>query len=122
MFQVLVKSTLVNEVLYKSLAKQINKSKVKPGEYDEINGIDQLDRIIDIDQSPIGRTPRSNPATYTGVLIILEIYLHKQMNLKSEVIPKVVLVLMLKAVAVKHVKAMVSLKLKCTFTRCLRTV
>ena len=61
------KSTLVNEVLYKSLAKQINKSKVKPGEYDEINGIDQLDRIIDIDQSPIGRTPRSNPATYTGV-------------------------------------------------------
>ncbi|MFP6334325.1 excinuclease ABC subunit UvrA, partial [Bacillus subtilis] len=59
------KSTLVNEVLYKSLAKQINKSKVKPGEYDEINGIDQLDRIIDIDQSPIGRTPRSNPATYT---------------------------------------------------------
>ena len=61
------KSTLVNEVLYKSLAKKINKSKVKPGDYDEINGIDQLDRIIDIDQSPIGRTPRSNPATYTGV-------------------------------------------------------
>jgi len=49
------------------LAKQINKSKVKPGDYDEIQGIDQLDRIIDIDQSPIGRTPRSNPATYTGV-------------------------------------------------------
>src|SRR5699024_10291569 len=58
------KSKLVNEVLYKSLAKKINKSKVKPGDYDEINGIDQLDRIIDIDQSPIGRTPRSNPATY----------------------------------------------------------
>ncbi len=61
------KSTLVNEVLYKSLAKEINKSKVKPGDYDEIQGIDQLERIIDIDQSPIGRTPRSNPATYTGV-------------------------------------------------------
>ncbi|EHJ07139.1 excinuclease ABC subunit A [Staphylococcus simiae CCM 7213 = CCUG 51256] len=61
------KSSLVNEVLYKSLAQKINKSKVKPGIYDSIEGIDQLDKIIDIDQSPIGRTPRSNPATYTGV-------------------------------------------------------
>lgn len=61
------KSSLVNEILYKSLAQQINKSKVKPGDYDEIKGIDHLDKIIDIDQSPIGRTPRSNPATYTGV-------------------------------------------------------
>ena len=61
------KSSLVNEVLYKSLAQAINNSKVKPGEHDEIKGIDQLDKIIDIDQSPIGRTPRSNPATYTGV-------------------------------------------------------
>ena len=49
------------------LAQKINKSKVKPGNFDEIKGIDQLDKIIDIDQSPIGRTPRSNPATYTGV-------------------------------------------------------
>ncbi|MDU4504537.1 MAG: excinuclease ABC subunit UvrA, partial [Staphylococcus warneri] len=61
------KSSLVNEVLYKSLAQAINNSKVKPGEHEEIKGIDQLDKIIDIDQSPIGRTPRSNPATYTGV-------------------------------------------------------
>ncbi|MBY6180129.1 excinuclease ABC subunit UvrA [Staphylococcaceae bacterium DP2N0-1] len=61
------KSSLVNEVLYKSLAQKINKSKVKPGAFDSIEGIDQLDKIIDIDQSPIGRTPRSNPATYTGV-------------------------------------------------------
>ncbi|HCY8219483.1 TPA: excinuclease ABC subunit UvrA [Staphylococcus aureus] len=61
------KSSLVNEVLYKSLAQKINKSKVKPGLYVKIEGIDQLDKIIDIDQSPIGRTPRSNPATYTGV-------------------------------------------------------
>ncbi|TFE16494.1 excinuclease ABC subunit UvrA [Staphylococcus aureus] len=61
------KSSLVNEVLYKSLAQKINKSKVKPGLYDKIEGIDQLDKIIDIDQSPIGRTPRSNPTTYTGV-------------------------------------------------------
>ena len=61
------KSSLVNELLYKALAQKINKSKVKPGNFDEIKGIDQLDKIIDIDQSPIGRTPRSNPATYTGV-------------------------------------------------------
>ncbi|MDK4010495.1 excinuclease ABC subunit UvrA [Staphylococcus pseudintermedius] len=61
------KSSLVNEVLYKSLAKAINKSKIKLGEHDEITGMDQIDKIIDIDQSPIGRTPRSNPATYTGV-------------------------------------------------------
>lgn len=61
------KSSLVNEVLYKSLAKAINKSKIKPGEHDEITGMDQIDKIIDIDQSSIGRTPRSNPATYTGV-------------------------------------------------------
>lgn len=61
------KSSLVNEILYKSLAQKINKSKVKPGDFDKIDGIDHLDKIIDIDQSPIGRTPRSNPATYTGV-------------------------------------------------------
>lgn len=61
------KSSLVNEVLYKALAQAINNSKVKPGDYDKITGMEQLDKIIDIDQSPIGRTPRSNPATYTGV-------------------------------------------------------
>ncbi|QLK85533.1 excinuclease ABC subunit UvrA [Staphylococcus sp. 17KM0847] len=61
------KSSLVNEVLFKSLAKVINKSKVKPGDHDEVKGIEEIDKIIDIDQSPIGRTPRSNPATYTGV-------------------------------------------------------
>ncbi|MBW4836515.1 MAG: excinuclease ABC subunit UvrA [Staphylococcaceae bacterium] len=61
------KSSLVNEILYKSLAQKINKSKIKPGDFDTIDGIDHLDKIIDIDQSPIGRTPRSNPATYTGV-------------------------------------------------------
>lgn len=61
------KSTLVNEVLYKTLAQKINRSKEKPGEVKEIEGIEQLEKVIDIDQSPIGRTPRSNPATYTGV-------------------------------------------------------
>lgn len=61
------KSTLVNEILYKALAQKLNRSKVKPGEVKEIEGIEQLEKVIDIDQSPIGRTPRSNPATYTGV-------------------------------------------------------
>ncbi len=61
------KSTLVNEVLYKTLAKEINGSNEKPGKCKGIKGIENIDKIINIDQSPIGRTPRSNPATYTGV-------------------------------------------------------
>ena len=61
------KSTLINEILYKSLAKEINGSNEKPGKCKEIKGIENIDKIINIDQSPIGRTPRSNPATYTGV-------------------------------------------------------
>mgnify|MGYP000848536522 CR=1 FL=1 len=61
------KSTLVNEILYKSLAKKLNRARLVPGKYKKIEGVEQLDKIIDIDQSPIGRTPRSNPATYTGV-------------------------------------------------------
>lgn len=61
------KSTLVNEILHKSLAQKLNNAKTKPGEYKSITGIDYLEKVIDIDQSPIGRTPRSNPATYTGV-------------------------------------------------------
>ena len=61
------KSSLVNEILYKKLAKVLNRARTIPGEHDEIVGIENLDKVIDIDQSPIGRTPRSNPATYTGV-------------------------------------------------------
>ncbi|MDP4096497.1 excinuclease ABC subunit UvrA [Paenibacillus sp. P96] len=61
------KSTLVNEILYKTLARDLNRARVRPGQYKEIRGLEQLDKVIDIDQSPIGRTPRSNPATYTGV-------------------------------------------------------
>ncbi len=61
------KSSLVNEILYKSLAKKLNRARTIPGDHDEITGAEQLDKVISIDQSPIGRTPRSNPATYTGV-------------------------------------------------------
>lgn len=61
------KSSLVNEILYKSLAKKLNRARTIPGDHDEIIGAEQLDKVISIDQSPIGRTPRSNPATYTGV-------------------------------------------------------
>ena len=61
------KSSLTNEILYKHLARKLNRARCIPGEHDEILGVEQLDKIIDIDQSPIGRTPRSNPATYTGV-------------------------------------------------------
>ena len=61
------KSSLVNEILYKTLAKKLNRARTIPGKHKRIEGIEQLDKVIDIDQSPIGRTPRSNPATYTGV-------------------------------------------------------
>ena len=61
------KSSLVNSILYQALAKQLNRARTIPGAYKEIKGIEQFDKVINIDQSPIGRTPRSNPATYTGV-------------------------------------------------------
>ncbi|MDN7243486.1 excinuclease ABC subunit UvrA [Planococcus sp. N028] len=61
------KSTLINEILYKSLASKLNRAKIKPGQHKSIEGIEELEKVIEIDQSPIGRTPRSNPATYTGV-------------------------------------------------------
>ena len=65
------KSTLINEILYKTLARDINGSREKPGKCKEIKGIENIDKIINIDQSPIGRTPRSNPATYTGVFDLI---------------------------------------------------
>ena len=65
------KSTLVNEVLYKTIAKELNGSNLKPGKCKAVKGIQNIDKIINIDQSPIGRTPRSNPATYTGVFDLI---------------------------------------------------
>jgi excinuclease ABC subunit A len=69
------KSTLVNEILYKSLANRLNRLRTKPGDHDSVEGIDCFDKVIDIDQSPIGRTPRSNPATYTDLFThVRELY------------------------------------------------
>lgn len=65
------KSSLTNEILYKHLAKALNRARCIPGKHDDILGLEQLDKVIDIDQSPIGRTPRSNPATYTGVFDLI---------------------------------------------------
>ncbi|KXG75262.1 excinuclease ABC subunit UvrA [Thermotalea metallivorans] len=65
------KSTLVNEILYKRLAMELHKAKRKPGKHENIKGLEHIDKVIDIDQSPIGRTPRSNPATYTGVFDLI---------------------------------------------------
>lgn len=73
------KSSLINEILYKYLSHKLNKSKLRPGKHDKIIGVENLDKIIDINQSPIGRTPRSNPATYTGVFTdIRELYASMQ--------------------------------------------
>ena len=69
------KSTLVNEILYRSVANRLHRARQRPGAHDGVEGIDQIDKIINIDQSPIGRTPRSNPATYTGLFdVIRDIY------------------------------------------------
>ena len=69
------KSSLVNEIIKKSLLRDLNRAKVRPGEYDSMEGVENLDKVIDIDQSPIGRTPRSNPATYTGLFdLIREVF------------------------------------------------
>ena len=65
------KSSLINEIVYKALARSLNRARTIPGVYDEIKGTDKLDKVIAIDQSPIGRTPRSNPATYTGIFDLI---------------------------------------------------
>ena len=65
------KSSLVNEILYKKLARELNRARTIPGKHKKIEGLERFDKVINIDQSPIGRTPRSNPATYTGVFDLI---------------------------------------------------
>lgn len=77
------KSSFVNEILYKSLAKKLNRARTIPGKHKKIEGIEQLDKIINIDQSPIGRTPRSNPATYTGMFDMIRELFASTMDAKE---------------------------------------
>ena len=88
------KSSLVNEILYKALAKKLNRARTIPGKHDKIEGIENLDKIIAIDQSPIGRTPRSNPATYTGAFDLIRDLFASTTDAKAKGIPKAALVLM----------------------------
>lgn len=78
----------MNEVLRKALARKLNRNHAKPGEHKEIKGIENLEKIINIDQSPIGRTPRSNPATYTGAFDDIRDLLQAQMKPKFAVIKR----------------------------------
>ncbi len=78
------KSSLVNEILYKTLAKKLNHARTIPGRHTRIEGLEQVDKVIDIDQSPIGRTPRSNPATYTGVFDLIRGFVRSNTGCKSE--------------------------------------
>lgn len=109
------KSSLVNEILYKHLAKELNRARCIPGKHDGIDGMEQLDKVIDIDQSPIGRTPRSNPATYTGVFDMIRDLFAATSDAKERGYKKEDLVLMSRAEDVKHVRVTVLLRLRCIF-------
>lgn len=80
------KSTLVNSILKKKIAQELNRNSEKPGKHKSVTGIENIERLIDIDQSPIGRTPRSNPATYTGVFDDIRDLLLKPMRPRFAVI------------------------------------
>ncbi len=82
------KSSLTNEILYKRLARDLNRARCIPGAHDDIEGLEQLDKVIDIDQSPIGRTPRSNPATYTGVFDMIRDLFASTPDAKARRIPE----------------------------------
>ena len=100
------KSSLVNEILYKALARDLNRAHTRPGPHDRIEGIEQLDKILAIDQSPIGRAPRSNPATYTGSDSTLSArYSRPRRTLRRAVTRPTASHLTLKAGAVEHARA-----------------
>lgn len=101
------KSTLVNEILYKATTKRLNKSRIRPGRHKEILGIENIDKVINIDQSPIGRTPRSNPATYTGVFDMIRDLLHLQMRPRPGATRRADLVLTSRVAGVRPAREMV---------------
>ena len=109
------KSSLVNEILYKAVASNLYRTKVKPGKFRSIKGIEHIDKVVEISQAPIGRTPRSNPATYTGVFDDIRDVYTLTKEAKIRVILKEDFLLMLKVEDARHVKVMVLKKLKCTF-------
>src|SRR5699024_11539213 len=101
------KSTLVNQILYQSIAKHLYKGKHRPGAHKSITGLTELEKVIDINQAPIGRTPRSNPATYTGVFDDIREVFAETNEAKIRGIKKVNSVSTLKVDGVKLVVAMV---------------
>jgi excinuclease UvrABC ATPase subunit len=102
------KSTLINNTLYHSLAKHLYKSNLEVSPHKEIKGFDFFDKVVDVNQSPIGRTPRSNPATYTGLFTPIEIYFQKFLKANLEAMLLADFHLMLKEVDVSHVRETVS--------------
>ncbi len=107
------KSSFVNEILYKRLARDLNRSKIKPGKHSHIEGMEHLDKVIDIDQSPIGRTPRSNPATYTGVFDHIREILQRLRMRRSGGIRRAGSVSTSRAAAAKPAGVMVSSRSRC---------
>ena len=111
------KSSLINEILYKRLARDLNRARVIPGKHDDILGIDQLDKVINIDQSPIGRTPRSNPATYTGVFDQIRDLFAATADAKAKGYKKAVSVLMSRADGARPAAVTESSRSRCIFFR-----
>lgn len=109
------KSSLINDILAKKLSMEYHRAQEPAGKHKEIVGVDNLDKVIDIDQSPIGRTPRSNPATYTGAFTDIRDLFAQVPEAKFGVTRPVVLALMLRVVAVRLVAGMALSKSKCTF-------
>ncbi len=112
------KSSLVNEILYKKLARRLNRSRIKPGLHDHIIGYDALDKVINIDQSPMGRTPRSNPARCTGVFDMIRDLFANTKDAKARGYKKKEdFPLMYPAEDVKHAAGMELLRSRCIFFR-----
>lgn len=111
------KSSLINEILYKTLARELNRARTIPGKHRNITGIKKLDKVIDIDQSPIGRTPRSNPATYTGVFDQIRDLFAGTPDAKARGYKKGVSALMSREAGARTVAVTVLSRLKCIFFR-----